>query len=185
MPMADQRRRKIGLEFSPSHSSTPARQQPGNQGERVKADGAIRDPKYSSIDAKLAPPTARQPGDSCSPNPLYPRCTHALSTSNSRSSTACWVVTMVAAAQHRAPHSLELASPPGNRSRRPDQPPPTNCTNTYGGPFRSLVWRENDASEPTNHYEGKYTKHAKSLTSPCFMVSIRPKGQQVTTHSDR
>lgn len=77
MPMADQRRRKIGLEFSPSHSSTPAHQQPGNQGERVKADGAIRDPKYSSIDVKLAPPTARQPDDSCSPNP---RCTHAVPT---------------------------------------------------------------------------------------------------------
>lgn len=93
--MADQRRRKIGLEFSPSHSSTPAHQQPGNQDERdmrqwVKGDGAIRDPKYSSIDVKLAPPTARQPDDSCSPNP---RCTHALSTINSRPPTACCEVT--------------------------------------------------------------------------------------------
>lgn len=88
---------RLGLSLAPA---TAAPQQPGNQDERdmrqwVKGDGAIRDPKYSSIDVKLGSsadsPTARR--QLLTKPTLCPRCTHALSTSNSRPPTACCVVT--------------------------------------------------------------------------------------------
>lgn len=38
--------------------------------------------------------------------------------------------------------------------------------NRERGPFNSLVQKKSSASEPTNRYEGKYTKHLLILITP-------------------